>query len=59
MGVWRKTVLADTGENVDLATVDQRCTGGTPSETAQTNRIEWDIVKLLEAKRGFFQPPPS
>lgn len=46
-----------TGENVELAYVDQGYTGEQPAEAAQTEGIKLEVVKLQEAKKGFVLLP--
>lgn len=46
-----------TGENIDLAYVDQGYTGKEPAEVAAEHGIELVVVKLPEAKRGFVLLP--
>lgn len=46
-----------TGEGVDLACVDQGCTGERAAEAAQAHGIRLAVVKLPEAKRGFVLLP--
>ncbi len=46
-----------TGENVELAFVDQGYTGDEPARMAETHGIKLEVVKLPEAKRGFVLLP--
>lgn len=46
-----------TGQNVEVAFVDQGYTGEEPAEAAQEHGIQLEVVKLPEAKRGFFLLP--
>ncbi len=46
-----------TGENVDLAYVDQGYTGKKAASAAAAHGIELEVVKLAEAKRGFVLLP--
>jgi transposase len=46
-----------TGENVQLAYVDQGYTGQRASEAAQKHGIKLEVVKLKEAKKGFVLLP--
>ena len=46
-----------TDESVELAYVDQGYTGSKPDEAARTHGIALEVVKLLEAKRGFVLLP--
>lgn len=46
-----------TGENIDLAYVDQGYTGEEPATAAAKQGIELVVVKLPEAKRGFVLLP--
>jgi transposase len=46
-----------TGEAVELAWVDQGCTGDAAAEAAQAHGIPLSVVKLPEAKRGFVLLP--
>ena len=52
-----QTVQAVTGDNVDIAFVDQGDTGETAAEAAAANGIELVVVKLPEAKKGFVLLP--
>ena len=47
------SVQAATGNGVELAYVDQGYTGERASDAAKAHGIRLDVVKLLEAKRGF------
>jgi len=46
-----------TGENVELAYVDQGYTGEVPAEEASQKGVNLCVVKLEEAKRGFVLLP--
>jgi transposase len=46
-----------TGENVQLAYVDQGYTGEVPAQAAQAEGIRLEVVKHTEAKRGFVLLP--
>ena len=46
-----------TGNQVELAYVDQRYTGDDPAEAAEAHGIELAVVSLPEAKRGFVLLP--
>jgi transposase len=46
-----------TGENVELAYVDQGYTGEAAAEAAQAHGIRLEVVKLPDAKRGFVLLP--
>lgn len=46
-----------TGENVQLAWVDQGYTGATPQQAAAHHGIRLEVVKHHEAKRGFLLLP--
>jgi transposase len=50
-------VQAVTGNNVELAWVDQGYTGEEPAEAAEAHGIELVVVKLPEAKKGFVLLP--
>lgn len=52
-----ETVKTVTGEQVELAYVDQGYTGERAAEAAQAHGIQLEIVKLPEAKRGFVLLP--
>lgn len=52
-----QAVQAATGENVQLAYVDQGYTGETPAAAAQAHGIRLEVVKHTEAKRGFVLLP--
>lgn len=42
-----------TGQTVAVAFVDQGYTGTAAAEAAAAQGIQWEVVKLAEAKRGF------
>ena len=46
-----------TGDNVELAYVDQGYTGQTPAAAASQHGIQLEVVKHTEAKRGFVLLP--
>ncbi|MCA1565874.1 MAG: transposase [Acidobacteria bacterium] len=46
-----------TGENVELAFVDQGYTGTVAAEESQAYAIRLEVVKLAEAKKGFILLP--
>ena len=46
-----------TGDNVELAYVDQGYTGQDAADAAQTHGIQLEVVKLPQAKRGFVLLP--
>lgn len=46
-----------TGDNVELAYVDQGYTGEQPAQDAQAHGIRLEVVKLSEAKKGFVLLP--
>ena len=50
-------IQAATGDNVELAWVDQGYTGEQPAQGAQAHGIRLDVVKLSEAKKGFVLLP--
>ena len=52
-----KAVQEATGQNVQLAFVDQGYTGDVPAEAAAEHGIEFRVVKHHEAKRGFVLLP--
>ncbi len=51
------TVQAVTGDQVEVAFVDQGYTGAAPAEAAATHGIRLAVVKHTEAKRGFVLLP--
>ena len=57
VGRLAKAMQVATGDSVDLAYVDQGYTGEKPAKAARTHGIELEVVKLLEAKRGFVLLP--
>jgi transposase len=57
VGKLAKDVQKQTGKSVELAYVDQGYTGERPAEAAQKQKIELEVVKLPEAKRGFVLLP--
>ncbi|MCU0786205.1 MAG: IS5 family transposase [Verrucomicrobia bacterium] len=52
-----QAVQAATGENVQLAYVDQGYTGEQPADDAAAHGIKLEVVKHHEAKRGFVLLP--
>jgi transposase len=52
-----REVQEASGQNVEVAFVDQGYTGEEPAQAARTNGIELMVVKLEEAKRGFVLLP--
>lgn len=52
-----KDVQEVTGDNVQIAFVDQGYTGEAPAQAAKENGINLCVVKLEEAKRGFVLLP--
>jgi transposase len=52
-----KAVQEATGQNVELAFVDQGYTGDAAASAAREHGIALDVVKLSEAKRGFVLLP--
>jgi len=46
-----------TGENVEIAFVDQGYTGDQPAQDAAQHGIQLEVVKLSDAKRGFVLLP--
>jgi transposase len=57
VGKLARDVQKQTGRSVELAYVDQGYTGARPAEAAGKQRIELEVVKLAEAKRGFVLLP--
>ena len=57
VGHLAEAVQAATGDNVDLAYVDQGYTGEKPAKAAREHGIELEVFKLPEAKRGFVLLP--
>ena len=57
MGELAAQIQAATGDNVELAWVDQGYTGEQPAQGAQAHGIRLDVVKLSEAKKGFVLLP--
>ncbi len=52
-------VQAVTGENVELAFVDQGYTGEQAAQDAAEHGIKLEVVKLPEAKKGFVLAAPT
>ena len=57
VGKLAKDVQRQTGRSVELAYVDQGYTGDRPAGAAAKQKIELEVVKLPEAKRGFVLLP--
>ena len=57
VGVLAEAVQEVTGENVQLAWVDQGYTGPEAAQAAAEHGIQLEVVKLAEAKRGFVLLP--
>jgi transposase len=57
VGRLAEAVQDATGENVEIAFVDQGYTGERPAEAAAAHGIQLEVVKLPEAKRGFVLLP--
>jgi len=57
VGVLAEKVQEATGQNVEVAFVDQGYTGETPKQAAQEQGIHLSVVKLEQAKRGFVLLP--
>ena len=57
VGVLAEAVQAATGENVELAFVDDGYTGKTAADAAAAYGIALEVVKLSEAKHGFVLLP--
>ena len=53
VGALAEAVQAATGENVELAYVDQGYTGEKPAAAAQEHGLRLEVVKHHEAKHGF------
>ena len=53
VGELARQVQQITEENVELAYVDQGCTGEAAEEAAAEHGIQLEVVKRTEAKRGF------
>ena len=56
-GALAKAVQAVTGDNVELAYVDQGYTGEKPAAAAARHGVKLHVVKLPSAKRGFVLLP--
>lgn len=56
-GQLAESVQEVTGQNVQLAWVDQGYTGDAPAQAAQEHGIELSVVRLPQAKRGFVLLP--
>jgi hypothetical protein len=52
-----RTMQAVTGDNVDIAYVDQGYTGARAADAAAAHGITLEVIKLPEAKRGFVLLP--
>jgi len=57
VGALAQAVQAATGENVELAYVDQGYTGEQPAAAAAQHGLKLEVVKHHEAKRGFVLLP--
>ena len=57
VGQLAEAVQEVTGENVELAYVDQGYTGETAAQEAEAHGIRLEVVKLSEAKKGFVLLP--
>ena len=57
VGELTAAVQEATGENVEVAFVDQGYTGERPAEEAAAHGVRLEVVKLAEAKRGFVLLP--
>lgn len=57
VGQLSAAVQEATGENVEVAFVDQGYTGEKPAEEAAAHGVRLEVVKLAEAKRGFVLLP--
>jgi transposase len=57
VGELAEAVQEVTGETVELAYVDQGYTGETAAQAAEAHGIRLEVVKLLEAKKGFVLLP--
>jgi transposase len=57
VGALAQAVQAATGETVELAFVDQGCTGEQPADAAAAHGIRLEVVKLPATKRGFVLLP--
>ena len=55
--VLAEAIQEATGENIELAYVDQDYTGERPAEEAAEHGIQLEVVKHQEAKRGFVLLP--
>jgi transposase len=56
-GVLAEQVRQVTGENVELAWVDQGYTGPAAAEAASRHGIQLEVVKLPAARKGFVPLP--
>lgn len=57
VGALAADVQAATGENVELAYVDQGYTGAHAATAAETHGLKLEVIKLDQAKRGFVLLP--
>jgi len=57
LGQLTQAVQEITGGSVELAFVDQGYTGEEPQQVAEGHGIRLEVVRLLEAKRGFVLLP--
>ena len=56
-GALAKVVQRATGQNVELADVDQGYTGKKPAAADAAHKVRLEVIKLLTAKRGFVLLP--
>jgi transposase len=57
VGELAQMVQGVTGQNVQIAFVDQGYTGDVPAQAAQAQGMQLEVVKLPQAKRGFVLLP--
>jgi len=57
VGALAAAVQDATGQNVEIASVDQGYTGASPAAEAAAHGIQLEVVKLPGAKRGFVLLP--
>jgi transposase len=57
VGELARNVQEVTGQAVEIAFVDQGYTGDIPAEVAKEHGIQLEVIKLLQAKRGFVLLP--
>lgn len=58
MGELAAALQEVTGQNVQVAFVDQGYTGEQPAQAAEQTGLKLEVVKHHEAKRGFVLLPP-